>query len=167
MLNRLFIILIAISLVGRGNLFGQFKIKKKELRGEWFISNLDSNFYLSDTLTMVKRTNVSERSHKKSIYYLEREDELVGTRLCVYFGLYKNKKANIWEYLGYSSKSFIGPMKWNFKKNIVSIKSFQLDWKFEVIKMDTVEFKYKYGYTINPDTLKTYSTLKLQIVRLN
>lgn len=166
MKNRLLIILIAIAFVGRGNLFGQLKINKKELKGEWFISNLDSNFYLSDTLIMVKKTNVSEHSHNKDIDYIEQEDELVGTHLCVYFGFNKNKKVEIWEYLGYSHMSYIGPTKWNFKRNIISIKSYQLDWKFKVINKDTVDFKYKYGYTINPDTLRTYSTLKWQIIRL-
>jgi hypothetical protein len=48
MLNKLLIILIGIAFVG--NLSGQITINKNELKGEWFISNLDSNFYLNDTL---------------------------------------------------------------------------------------------------------------------
>lgn len=166
MLNRLLILLIAIAFVGGGNLFGQLKIEKKELKGEWFISNLDSNFYKSDTLIMFKKTNISDNSYKKPILYIEPESELVGTRLNVYFNFNNFSKASVCKFLGYASTCNVGPIRWKLKGNVITIKSNFIDWKFEVITKDTIDFKYKYGYTSNPDTLRTYSTLKWQIVRL-
>jgi hypothetical protein len=98
--------------------------------------------------------------------YIEPVKELIGTNLKFNFYFHGNKSVDISEYLGYSSAVLVGPIKWGLRRNIFSIESYYINWKFEVIKKETVEFKHKYGYTINPDTLKTYTTLKWKIVRL-
>lgn len=51
--------LIILFILLTSNIFGQQqKITNKDLTGSWFTNNEDSTFFLSDTISIIKRTNL-------------------------------------------------------------------------------------------------------------
>jgi hypothetical protein len=121
--------------------FGQAKIKKKELRGEWYTSNDDSTFFYADTLILVKRSDSQAYIDRMCVSpEIEKEKGILNCAEFVNMEFKKRSSFEFWLYEGYSSEIWLTPMKWKLYKDTISVTSLDINWLFKVISRDTLKF---------------------------
>ncbi len=121
--------------------FGQVKLKKKELIGEWYTSNDDSTFFFADTLTLVKRSDTQAYIERMCVSKeIEKEKGLLNCSEFVNMQFNKRSSFDIWLYEGHTSEIWLSPMKWKLYKDTISVTSHDIHWTFKLISIDTIKF---------------------------
>ena len=87
------VIIIFISLLIVQTLNAQTISKKDFLNSEWFSQNADSAFFFSDTIRLIKYSNIYDHSKDYKIYY---ESESLNDTESVKFQFKRNRNLNFW-----------------------------------------------------------------------
>ncbi|MBI2281314.1 MAG: hypothetical protein HYU68_11585 [Bacteroidetes bacterium] len=133
--------LIILFILLTSNIFGQQqKITNKDLTGSWFTNNEDSTFFLSDTISIIKRTNL-QPNNDDNPPFIEPELEILNNKrfLNLLF-----KRCHKLEYHAKSHpikrKSEVG--RWKLKNDTIIVRTKTNVWVFQIISIDQVEFNY-------------------------
>ncbi len=166
-LKMKYITLIAIVLSFES--FGQSKISKTDLRGEWFTANTDSAFFTADTIQLIKRTNKELRDDVREIqkFYIEPVTELVKANDYVNLEFKNRKHFEFWESTngGAINALWTTPMKWKLKDDTVTITSDKFKWEFHVISVYGDE-KIEFDYLVSNYPKNQYKTLVTPAIKL-
>lgn len=125
----IFFLLISLSL------FGQKEIKPKEIKGSWFTEN---TFFFSDTVVLFKRTNL-QPDNDFSPPYIEPIQELLENKPYINLFFKHCHKINYWK-AEHPTKKKSETGKWKLKNDIITIKSKDNIWTFQLISKEKVEF---------------------------
>jgi hypothetical protein len=135
-------IFIFFSLLIVQSIVSQTISKKDFLNSEWFSNNNDSLFFKSDTISLIKCSNLIESGKGYNIYH---ETYLLKNPESVIFEFKRYRKLNYWvTYYHQGSISKIGERTWKFddKKNELTIyKKANTEWIFKIIGNNKIEFK--------------------------
>ena len=113
------------------------------MKGQWFVSNTDSSFFTADTLIFFKQTNKEKWDGlKDKRQYLEPVQEYVDASNYVNLEFKKWGKADLWQTWAPMNAFWTIPIKWNFKNDIITLKSEKFIWKFKVISVGQVKFEH-------------------------
>jgi hypothetical protein len=156
-MKRVIVIIIYLMVVETLNC--QTITKRDFLNTEWFSFNEDSVFFKSDTVALIKYSNVFNPASGKGYksYY---ESETFGDRKSVKFQFNRQKNLNFWV-INYhrSSKAKIGERKWKILNNELEIyRNGLLEWTFIPISKKQIEFNYKN---------QVFKTIKLVMIKIN
>ncbi|MFH0894934.1 MAG: hypothetical protein V2A54_10915 [Bacteroidota bacterium] len=161
-MKYLFLILFIVLSIDS---YSQVKIKKRELKGEWFCSNKDSSFFKCDTLVFFKHCNRDHIDYlkKKDRPFVEPEYDLAKTSIMLHLTFLKNHIIRYVENnINGSSVCVVweGP-KWKLKKNSIEIYSDSTFSSFLIIKNEKVSF----NAVINVATPVVLKTSKITVLR--
>lgn len=161
------VILFAVILLA-SDLYGQSQMTKRDLKGEWFVNNLDSIFFEADTLILFKHTNREKIDWIKGMErrFVEPVTELLGSAEYVNIEFKSGKRISfcIKHMGGYYNECWILPIKWTLKSDTIRISSNKFNWKFKIISKGRAEFNQLISN--NPDKYETLNTPTLTITRI-
>jgi hypothetical protein len=136
------IILIGLLIVQTSN--SQIISKNDFVNTEWFSNNTDSLFFTSDTISLIKNSNVHHQGKGYKIYY---ESESLGEPQSVIFQFNRRGKLNFWlKNYHWSSKAIIGERTWKIDKQtaeLVIYRNGTKEWIFKPIEKNQIEFENK------------------------
>jgi hypothetical protein len=136
------IILIGLLIVQTSN--SQIISKNDFVNTEWFSHNTDSLFFTSDTISLIKNSNVHHQGKGYKIYY---ESESLGEPQSVIFQFNRRGKLNFWlKNYHWSSKAIIGERTWKIDKQtaeLVIYRNGTKEWIFKPIEKNQIEFENK------------------------
>ncbi len=126
------------------SLNGQNLIRKGELRGSWFTSNVDSSFYNSDTIVLVKKLNKQQDDDikKNEKEFLESESKVTDSHQYINFFFKRNKEleiggSNLDLGVSYAWVKF----EWTLKKDILTFGNNKFKQTFKVINTGLIDFE--------------------------
>jgi hypothetical protein len=130
------IILSALSLILAFQVSSQTLSKKFFKNTEWFSNNIDSLFFKSDTIRLIKYSNLVSRNNGYNIY-AESEQEYLKHGYSVYFQFHESKNMDLAiRTFHVSTKSKSGERTWEYSKKENALKIFRvgvLEYCFSVI----------------------------------
>ena len=112
------------------------------MNSEWFSQNTDSAFFFSDTIRLIKYSNVYDQGKNYKLYY---ESESLDDTESVKFQFKRNRNLNFWVIkYHWSSIAIIGERKWEIENNeLITYKNGLKEWTFKPVSKIQIEFKYK------------------------
>lgn len=135
-------IIIIISLFIVQTINSQTISKKDFLNTEWFSENTDSIFFCSDTIRLIKYSNIYDQGKGYKIYY---ESGPLNDSESVKFQFKRHRNLNFWVInYHWSSIAKIGERKWEIKNNeLVTYKNGLKEWIFRPVSKIQIEFENK------------------------
>ena len=148
--------LIIFSVLLTLNVRSQIFSKNDFANTEWFTNNYDSLFFKSDTVALIKYSNlISDNLGFKE--YSESEQKIFNHGYYIHLQFYKNGQMNFWV-VSYekNSKSKVGERTWGFNKktNALEIKRNKVI-EFELTPLSKNEIELKSQYAKEKDSIKT------------
>lgn len=135
-------ITILLSLFVIHNISGQSISSRFFTNTDWFSDNTDSLFYMSDTIKLVKYSNLIEKGKG---YKLFEENGSLDKYQLVYFQFERFGKMHFWvQYYHMSSISKIGERTWKFNKQKTELTIFrngEVEFVFKQISTKEIEFE--------------------------
>ena len=130
------ILLSTLSLILAFQVSSQSLSKNFFANTEWFSNNIDSLFFKSDTIRLIKYSNLVSRNNGYNIY-AESEQEYLKHGYSVYFQIHESKNMDLaFRTFQVSTKSKSGERTWEYSKNENAVKIFRdgvLEYWFSVI----------------------------------
>jgi len=137
-------IIIIISLLFIQTITAQTISKKDFLNTEWFSNNTDSAFFFSDTIYLIKYSNVYDQGKDNKIYY---ESESLNDSESVKFQFNKHGNLNFWV-INYHSSSIakLRERTWevnNEKSELIIYRNGVKEWVLKLVEKTRIEFEYE------------------------
>jgi hypothetical protein len=150
------VILIIFSVLLTFNVKSQIFSKNDFANTEWFTNNYDSLFFKSDTVALIKYSNLISDNLSFN-EYSESEQKFLNHGYYIHLQFYKNGQMNFWV-ISYekSSKSKVGERTWKFnkEKNALEIKNNKII-EFELTPLSKNEIELESQYAKEKNTIKT------------
>ena len=158
--------LAAFLLLIASSAYGQKVVSRKDILGHWFVSNIDSAFFLADTMTLIKHTNRERRDDikVKERQFLEPVTDLIKATEYANLRFFKNNQCDFWlsHYGGYMNEAWPQLIWWRYRSGKIHIESRTLKWDYRILTKGKVKFIYKVSNSpVKYDTLETI-TLRLR-----
>ena len=156
--------LIILFILLSSNIFcQQQKITNKDLTGSWFTNNEDSTFFLSDTISIIKRTNL-QPNNDDNPPFIEPESKILGNKRHVNLFFKRCHRLKYFE-ITHPMKRKSEDGRWKFKHDTLIIRTNINVWEFQLISIDQIEFNYLVSNHPKEDYRKFY-TQKLILKRI-
>ncbi len=157
------VILTIFTLLLTFNVKSQVFSKNDFANTEWFTNNYDSLFFKSDTVTLIKYSNLISNNLGFN-EYAESEQKLLNHGYYIHLQFCKNGIMNFWV-ISYekSSKSKFGERTWSFNKknNTLEIKRNKII-EFELRPLSKIEIELESQYAKEKNSIKT---MKIVLVK--
>lgn len=138
-----FIILIFSSLIIQV-VFSQTISKKDFVNTEWFVDNKDDSFYESDTLKIIKYSNIHDSGKGFNMYY---ESEGIGDYESVKFQFNRHNNMHLWKiYYHIGTKSRNKERKWKIDKetnDLLIFRDNKIEYRLKPIDKREIEFSVR------------------------
>jgi len=157
------VILIIFNVLLTSYVKSQIFSKNDFTNTEWFTNNYDSLFFKSDTVTLIKYSNLNSNNLGFN-EHSESEQKFLNHGYYIHLQFCKNGQMNFWV-ISYEkcSKSIIGERTWSFNKknNALEIKRNKII-EFELTPLSKNEIELESQYAKEKNAIKT---IKITLVK--
>lgn len=137
--------------------YSQTISKKDFVNTEWFVDNKDDSFYESDTLKIIKYSNILDSGKGFNMYY---ESEGIGDNESVKFQFNRHSNMHLWKiYYHIGTKSRNKERKWKIDKetnDLLIFRNHEIKYRLTPIAKETIEFTARN---------KNYKTLEITMIK--
>jgi hypothetical protein len=158
-------IAILLTVILAFQLKAQVLTRKTFAKTEWFSDNADSLFYKSDTIRLIKYTNLISKEFGYN-QYSESENVYLKNRVYVHLNFYKNGMMDFWNIkYDWSTKSKKGERTWRINKKgneLIISRNNLIEYKLKLITARELEILSGYEYRKCPHKPIELTLLKIK-----
>jgi len=151
-----FLILIFCSLIIQV-VYSQTISKKDFVNTEWFADNKNDSFYESDTIKIIKYSNIHDSGNGFNIYF---ESEGIGDYESVKFQFNRHNNMHLWKiYYHIGTKSMNKDRKWKIDKEnneLLILRDGKIEYRLKPIETREIEFTVEN---------KSFNTLEMTMIK--